>query len=59
MVADVERLPYTHSVVKETLRRPGSRSCIGARFATMVLTLKPRGAVRMTVEAAARVASPA
>jgi cytochrome P450 len=155
MVADLERLPYTHSVVKETLRlyppigrigrrpirdldldppalgkdnavflspfvtgrdprwfsepeafrpsrwneaaphRPrfawfpfgaGPRSCIGEHFATMVLTLavatlaqrwrlrpltpglprvrslltlKPRGAVRMIVEAAARLESPA
>jgi len=155
MVADLERLPYTHSVVKETLRlyppigrigrrpirdldldppalrkdtavflspfvtgrdprwfsepeafrparwneaapdRPrfawfpfgaGPRSCIGEHFATMVLTLavatlaqrwrvrplapdlprvrslltlKPRGAVRMLVEAAASPESPA
>jgi hypothetical protein len=47
-VADLERLPYTDSVVKET----ALVSEIGEHFATMVLTLKPRGAVRMIVEAA-------
>lgn len=49
-VADLERLPYTDSVVKETLRW---FSEIGEHFATMVLTLEPRGAVWMILEAAA------